>query len=258
MSAAAISVSGVEVRYRAFLDRSPTLRRALARRRLRETVTVTALEGVSFEVERGETFGLVGDNGAGKSTLLRVIARTMRPDGGSVTVRGKTSTLLQLGAGFNLELSGRRNVYLSGLAHGLRRAEITRQFDDIVGYAGVAEAIDRPLKSYSSGMVSRLAFSISMHLLPDILLLDEVLAVGDAGFREKSRLAMKELLDRGGTVMVASHSLVMMGEMCDRVLWLDKGRVKGLGPAADVLEAYTRALPSPASLGGAVPHAPAD
>ena len=245
MSTAAISVRGVGVRYRAFVERTPTLRRVVARRRLRETTTVVALDGVSFEVGKGETFGLVGDNGAGKSTLLRVIARTMRPDSGSVVVRGETSTLLQLGAGFNLELSGRRNVYLSGLAHGLRRAEIARLFDDIVGYAGVVGAIDRPLKSYSSGMLSRLAFSISMHLLPDILLLDEVLAVGDAGFREKSRLAMQELLARGGTVMVASHSLQMMGEMCDRVLWLDEGRIRGLGPAAEVVEAYTLALPAP-------------
>lgn len=249
MNPAAVSVSGVGVEYRAYLDRSSTLRRAVARRRLRETVAVAALDDVSFEVHRGETFGLVGDNGAGKSTLLRVIARTMRPDAGRVEVRGETSTLLQLGAGFNPELSGRRNVYLSGLAHGMRRAQIDRLFDGIAGYAGLGGAIDRPLKSYSSGMVSRLAFSISMHLLPDILLLDEVLAVGDAGFREKSRAAMQELLARGGTVMVASHSLAMMGDMCDRVLWLEKGRVKGLGPAAEVVEAYTGALPSPAAAG---------
>ena len=243
MSSAVVSVNGVGVRYRAYVERNSTLRRAAARGRLRETAVVVALEDVSFEVQQGETLGLIGDNGAGKSTLLRVIARTMRPDSGSVAVRGETSTLLQLGAGFNLELSGSRNVYLSGLAHGLRKAEINRLFGDIVDFAGVAEAIDRPLKSYSSGMVSRLAFSISMHLMPDILLLDEVLAVGDAGFREKSRSAMRELLARGGTVMVASHALRMMVQMCDRVLWLDRGRVRGLGQAETVIEAYTRSLP---------------
>ena len=242
MSSAAVSVIGVGVRYRAYVERTSTLRRAVARRRLRESTTVVALDDVSFEVHRGETFGLVGDNGAGKSTLLRVVARTMRPDTGIVEVRGETSTLLQLGAGFNVELSGRRNVFLSGLAHGLRRAEIGRLFDDIVGYAGLAEAIERPLKSYSSGMVARLAFSISMHLLPDILLLDEVLAVGDAGFREKSLGAMRQLLARGGTVIVASHSLHMMAEMCDRVLWLERGIVRELGPADAVVEAYTGAL----------------
>ncbi len=244
MSSSAVSVRGVGVIYRAYVDRDSTLRRVVARRRLRHVTEVVALDDVSFEVQRGETLGLVGDNGAGKSTLLRVVARTMRPDTGTVEIRGKTSTLLQLGAGFNKELSGRRNVYLSGLAHGLRRAEIERLFADIVDYADLGEAIGRPLKSYSSGMVSRLAFSISMHLLPDILLLDEVLAVGDAGFRQKSREAMREMLGRGGTVLVASHILGMMTETCDRVLWLEKGRVRDLGPAGPVIETYKRALPS--------------
>lgn len=244
MSPAAVSVRGVGVTYRAYLERNSTLRRVLARRRLRQAIAVVALDNVSFEVRRGETLGLVGDNGAGKSTLLRVIARTMRPDTGSVEIRGKTSTLLQLGAGFNKELSGRRNVYLSGLAHGLRRAEIDRLLDSIVSYAELGEAIDRPLKSYSSGMVSRLAFSISIHLLPDILLLDEVLAVGDAGFRKKSREAMRDMLGRGGTVIVASHILGMMAETCDRVLWLETGRIRDLGPADTVIEAYTAAVPS--------------
>ena len=244
MTPAAVSVKGVGVTYRAYVERNSTLRRVAARRRLRQVTEVVALKDVSFEVQRGETLGLVGDNGAGKSTLLRVIARTMRPDTGTVEIRGKTSTLLQLGAGFNKELSGRRNVFLSGLAHGLRRSEIDRLFDGIVGYAELGEAIDRPLKSYSSGMVSRLAFSISMHLLPDILLLDEVLAVGDAGFRKKSRVAMREMLGRGGTVLVASHILGMMAETCDRVLWLDRGQVRDLGSAETVVEAYRRALPS--------------
>lgn len=244
MTAPAVSVRGVGVTYRAYVERNSTMRRVVARGRLRQVTEVVALDDVSFEVQRGETLGLVGDNGAGKSTLLRVIARTMRPDTGSVEIRGETSTLLQLGAGFNKELSGRRNVYLSGLAHGLRRTEIEKLFDGIVGYAELGEAIDRPLKGYSSGMVSRLAFSISMHLLPDILLLDEVLAVGDPGFRKKSREAMREMLGRGGTVLVASHIMGMMAETCDRVLWIEKGRVRDLGPAGPVVEAYTRALPS--------------
>ena len=240
----AIRASGVGVRFRSYLDRASTFRRVVARRRLRQPTTVVALDEVTFDVKWGETMGLVGDNGAGKSTLLRVIARTMRPDSGTVVVNGETSTLLQLGAGFNHELSGRRNVYLSGLAHGLARVEVSRLFDDIVAYAGLGEAIDRPIKSYSSGMVSRLAFSISIHLLPDILLLDEVLAVGDAGFRKKSHAAMKKLLGQGGAVMVASHGLNGMAEMCDRVLWLERGRVRDVGPAESVIEAYGRASPS--------------
>ncbi len=243
MTPPAVSVHGVGVAYRSYVERVPTVRRLIVGRRLRRSTTVVALDDVSFEVDKGETFGLVGDNGAGKSTLLRVIARTMRPNQGSVTVRGETSTLLQLGAGFNPELSGQRNVYLSGLAHGLRKAEITRLYDDIVDYAGLNEAIDRPLKSYSSGMLSRLAFSISMHLLPDILLLDEVLAVGDAGFRRKSMDAMRDLLVRGGTVIVASHSLHMVVEMCDRVLWLERGRIREVGSPESVVEAYVRSPP---------------
>ena len=245
MGAPAIKVSRVGVRYRAYVDRSSTLRRVVARRRLKQTTTCG---GSGRCLVRGAAGGRPwawwATHGAGKSTLLRVIARTMRPDAGTVVVNGETSTLLQLGAGFNKELSGHRNIYLSGLAHGLSRAEIARLFDDIVAYAELGEAIDRPIKSYSSGMVSRLAFSISIHLLPDILLLDEVLAVGDAGFRKKSRAAMKELLGRGGTVMVASHMLKGMADMCDRAVWLERGRVRGFGPAEEVIEAYGRASPS--------------
>ena len=239
-----VQVRGVGVRYRAYLDRASTFRRVVANRRLKQQTTVVALDDISFNVGQGETLGLVGDNGAGKSTLLKVIARTLRPDFGKVIVNGETSTLLQLGAGFNHELSGHRNIFLSGLAHGLSRAEISALYDDIVAYAELGAAIDRPLKSYSSGMVSRLAFSISIHLLPDILLLDEVLAVGDAGFRQKSQAAMVDLLGRGGTVIVASHQLEGMAEVCDRVLWLEKGNVREIGPADQVLEAYSRAEPS--------------
>ena len=242
MSGPAVEVSGVGVRYRPFVERAPTLRRVIARRGLRRTEEVTALRDVSFAVRRGETMGLIGDNGAGKSTLLRVIARTMRPDAGRVTVRGETSTLLQLGAGFNLELSGRRNVFLSGLAHGLRYVEIRELFDEIVEFSGIGRAIDRPLKSYSSGMLSRLAFSISRALRPDILLLDEVLAVGDAGFKEKSLGAMRELLARGGTVIVASHSLAMMADLCDRAVWLAGGEMRERGEAAAVVEKYQAAV----------------
>ena len=242
MSGPAVEVSGVGVRYRPFVERAPTLRRVIARRGLRRTEEVTALRDVSFTVRRGETMGLIGDNGAGKSTLLRVIARTMRPDAGRVTVRGETSTLLQLGAGFNLELSGRRNVFLSGLAHGLRYAEIRGLFDEIVEFSGIGRAIDRPLKSYSSGMLSRLAFSISRALRPDILLLDEVLAVGDAGFKEKSLGAMRELLARGGTVIVASHSLAMMSDLCDRAVWLAGGEVRERGEGGAVVEKYQAAV----------------
>ena len=203
---------------------------------------VQALDQVSFEVNRAEAFGIIGRNGAGKSTLLRLLARTMRPNTGTVSIRGKTSTLLQLGVGFNPELSGRRNVYLGGLAHGLRLRQIEQLFDMIVDYAEIRDAIDRPLKTYSSGMFGRLAFSISMHLNPDILLLDEVLAVGDQSFKDKSMLEMRRMLDRAGTIVFVSHSLASVTEFCDRAMWLDGGRVKAIGPSSDVVEQYRVAV----------------
>ncbi|MGH8935807.1 MAG: ABC transporter ATP-binding protein [Acidimicrobiia bacterium] len=242
MSEPAIIAKDLGVRFKPYLDRRPTLIRSLGRMRHRTPTSVVALDGVSFEVDQGEAFGVVGPNGAGKSTLLRVLAGTMRPDEGTVEVRGRTSTLLQLGVGFNPELSGARNVYLGGLAAGLRKAEIDRLFDDIVSYADLWEAIDRPVKTYSSGMFARLGFSVGMHLNPDILLLDEVLAVGDEAFREKSMQAMQELLERAGTIVFVSHSLNSLADFCDRAMWLEGGRVRALGAAEEVVESYRRSV----------------
>jgi ABC-type polysaccharide/polyol phosphate transport system ATPase subunit len=185
---------------------------------------------------------VIGRNGAGKSTLLRCIAGTLRPNSGRAVVRGRTSTLLQLGVGFIPELSGYRNVYLGGLAAGLRKKEIDERFDEIVEYAELTEAIDRPVKTYSTGMFSRLAFSVAMHLDPEILLLDEVLAVGDEGFREKSMNAMQELLDRAGTILFVTHSLASVREFCDRAVWLDEGEVAAIGDASDVVDAYRESV----------------
>jgi ABC-type polysaccharide/polyol phosphate transport system ATPase subunit len=238
----AVSAEGVTVAFRPFVERKPTLRKTLANFRSRERETVIALDHVSFEVKRGEAFGIVGSNGAGKSTLMRVVAGTLRPDEGRVVTTGRTSTLLQLGVGFNAELSGTRNIYLGGLAAGLRRATIDEILDDIVKYAELEEAIDRPIKTYSSGMLSRLAFSIGMHLEPDILLLDEILSVGDEAFRTKSEQAMQDLLDRSGTILFVSHSLSKVAEFCDRAMWLEKGVVKDLGPAEEVVERYRTAV----------------
>lgn len=238
MTLPAIEVDQVTVEFRPFIDRKPTLRRAIGRMRTRERIEVKALDAVSFEVERGEAYGIIGRNGAGKSTLLKVIAGTLRPDSGKVTVRGKASTLLALGVGFNPQLSGRKNVYLGGLAAGLRRSEVDELFDEIVAYAELEDAIDRPLNTYSSGMFSRLAFSIGMHLEPDILLLDEVLAVGDISFREKSMKAMEDLLARAGTIVFVSHSLKSVENFCDRALWLSQGQVMATGASEDVVAAY--------------------
>jgi ABC-type polysaccharide/polyol phosphate transport system ATPase subunit len=230
------------VRFRPFVERKPTLRKTLANWRSREREEVTALDRVSFEVKRGQAFGIVGRNGAGKSTLMRVVAGTLRPDEGRAITFGRTSTLLQLGVGFNSELSGSRNIYLGGLAAGLRRAEIESIFDDIVEYAELEEAIDRPIKTYSSGMLSRLAFSIGMHLEPDILLLDEILSVGDESFRVKSDQAIQELLERAGTILFVSHNLGKVAEFCDQAMWLERGVVQGIGPAEEIVEDYRKAV----------------
>jgi ABC-type polysaccharide/polyol phosphate transport system ATPase subunit len=238
VSRPSILVEGVTVRFRPYVDRKPTLRRSIVTFRRRKQEEVVALDEVSFRVERGEAFGVIGRNGAGKSTLLRVMAHTLRPDQGRVVLNGRASTLLALGVGFNAELSGRRNVYLGGLAAGMRKAQIETVFDDIVEYADLGDAIDRPVKTYSSGMFSRLAFSVSMHLEPDIMMLDEVLAVGDEDFREKSMQAMRDLLDRSGTIVFVSHSLSSVAEFCDRVLWMERGKIEMLGPAGEVVTAY--------------------
>lgn len=238
MSQVALVARGVSVRFRPTLDRKPTLRRSLGTFRHKEREILTALDDVSVEILKGEAFGVVGRNGAGKSTLLRVFAKTLRPDDGTVNVYGKTSTLLQLGVGFNPELSGGRNVYLGGLAAGLRKAEIDGLFDEIVDYAEVRDAIDRPVKTYSSGMFARLAFSVGMAMKPDILLLDEVLAVGDEAFRRKSMEAMQDLLARAGTIVFVSHTLTSITEFCDRAMWLDDGRIRALGEAGEVVESY--------------------
>jgi ABC-type polysaccharide/polyol phosphate transport system ATPase subunit len=238
----AMRVDGVSVTFRQYVDTTPTLRRAIGRGRLREATNLEALKNVSFSVDKGEAFGIIGRNGAGKSTLLRVMAGTLRPNEGSVTRYGRTSTLLQLGVGFNTQLSGRENIYLGGLAAGLRRREIDEKYDDIVEYAELGEAIDRPVRTYSSGMFSRLAFSVSMALEPEILLLDEVLAVGDESFRNKSLATMKDLLGKAGTIIFVSHALNQVAEFCDRTMWLRTGEIVEIGPSAEVVEHYKESV----------------
>jgi ABC-type polysaccharide/polyol phosphate transport system ATPase subunit len=238
----AISVVDVTVRFRPLVDRKPTLRRSLGRLRHREVEEVVALDRVTLDIMKGEAFGIIGRNGAGKSTLLKVFAKTLRPDEGTINVYGKASTLLQLGVGFNPHLSGRRNVYLGGLAAGLRKSEIEERFESIVDYAGLWDSIDRPVRTYSSGMFSRLAFSVGMAMEPSILLLDEVLAVGDEAFRTKSMETMRGLLERAGTIVFVSHSLPSVAEFCDRVMWLESGRIRQIGDAADVVAAYQQSV----------------
>ena len=240
MNETAIVAERITVRFRPFVDRKPTLRRAIGSRDHRKTDEIIAVDSLDLAIQKGEAFGVIGRNGAGKSTLLRVLAKTLKPDEGTIRTYGRTSTLLSLGVGFNPQLSGRRNVYLGGLAAGLRKREIDERFDSIVEYAELEYAIDRPVKTYSSGMFSRLAFSVGMALEPNIILLDEVLAVGDEAFRAKSSESMKALLAKAGTIVFVSHALSNVASFCDRAAWMDNGKIRMLGDAEEVVDAYKR------------------
>jgi len=212
-----------------------------------------ALKDVNFEVRHGETFGVIGANGAGKSTLLGVLAGTIRPTEGRLHVEGRVSSLLELGAGFHPDLTGRENVYLNASILGLPRATIAAKFDAIVRFAGLAEFIDSPVKHYSSGMYVRLGFAVAVEVDPDVLLVDEVLAVGDGYFQRKCIDCLRDMRSRGATLVVASHDLHAMRGLCERALWLRGGRTEALGPADQVLGSYEEHLRRRASRESALP-----
>jgi ABC-type polysaccharide/polyol phosphate transport system ATPase subunit len=199
---------------------------------------VPALTDVSFQVAPGETVGIIGPNGSGKSTLLKLLAGILQPTSGSLSVRGRLAALLELGAGFHPEISGRENVLLSGLLLGLTRREIAARFEEIVRFAEIEEFLDAPVKTYSSGMAVRLGFSIAAHSDPDVLLVDEVLAVGDEAFARRSLEKFSEFERAGKTLVLVSHDLALVAERCRRVLWLDRGRVAADGPAGETVALY--------------------
>jgi lipopolysaccharide transport system ATP-binding protein len=204
-----------------------------------------ALKDVSFEIEHGESVGLIGRNGAGKSTLLKMLSRITRPSRGKITIYERVNALLEVGTGFNTELSGRENIYLNGSFLGMRTSEIRRKFDEIVAFSEIEQFIDTPVKYYSSGMFVRLAFSVAVHLTPELLLVDETLSVGDAGFQQKSMNKMKELLGSGATIILVSHNELAILDICKRVIWLERGTVRMDGPSADVEEKYIESIKEP-------------
>lgn len=197
-----------------------------------------ALSGVSFEVEAGQMLGVIGSNGSGKSTLLKLLAGLYTPDGGSLFCEGKVTSLIELGAGFHPELTGRENILINGLLLGLSRREIRERFDRIVSYAGLEKFIDSPIRGYSSGMFMRLGFAIAAHVSPDILLIDEILAVGDEAFQHRCLGTIAEFRRGGGTIIYVSHDLQTVKRFCDRVLWLDQGAVRAFGEAEEVIDCY--------------------
>ena len=198
-----------------------------------------AMEDICLQVRRGDTLGIIGDNGAGKSTLLKHLAGIMQPTRGTITVSGRLSALIEVGAGFHPDLTGRENVFLNGVILGMSRAEIAGKFDEIVAFSGVEAFIDTPVKRYSSGMYARLGFSVAAHLDPDILVIDEVLSVGDFAFQAKSLQKMQSMSQGGATVVFVSHNLHAVSELCARTVLIDKGRLVAEGPTADVIRAYT-------------------
>jgi lipopolysaccharide transport system ATP-binding protein len=199
---------------------------------------IWALKDVSFEVRQGETVGIIGRNGAGKSTLLKILSQITEPSQGWVELRGRVGTLLEVGTGFHPELTGRENVYLNGAILGMKQAETKRKFDDIVAFAEVEKFIDTPVKHYSTGMAVRLGFAVAAHLEPDILLIDEVLAVGDAGFQKKCLGTMGALRQKGRTVLFVSHNLAAIENHCTRAIWIDHGSIREDGKTPDVIKKY--------------------
>ncbi len=197
-----------------------------------------ALRGIDFDVPEGQVLGVIGGNGAGKSTLLRVLTGILPPDEGELHMNGRVSALLALGAGFLADLSGRDNLFLSAMYLGMPDSEIRGKFDDIVGFSGLEEFIDTPIRYYSSGMKARLGFSLAVHVDPDILIVDEVLAAGDRRFQERARERMKELMQRAKAIVIVSHNTRFIAELCDEVIWLKEGRIYKKGKASDIVSEY--------------------
>ena len=245
----AVTVEAVSKRFRLYHERNQSLKSALMRRGRARFEEFWALRDVSLDVPKGSAMGLIGENGSGKSTLLKCMARILRPEKGHIATEGKVSALLELGAGFHHELSGRENVYLNGSILGLSKKELDRKFDDIVAFAGLERFIDSPVKNYSSGMYLRLGFSVAINVNPDVLLVDEVLAVGDENFQRRCRDKFVELKAQGRTVVLVSHALDSIRDLCDVGAWLEHGRLRAVGDVDTVVDQYLNAVDAPSGDG---------
>jgi teichoic acid transport system ATP-binding protein len=238
----AVKVNDLSITYRTTFERRPTLKQALVRfgRGQRAVKEVEAIKNVSFEVRNGTAMGIIGSNGAGKSTLMRAMAGILAPTSGSIEVWGRASTLLALGVGFNHNLSGRENIILGGLAAGLSRREVEERAVEVAEWTELADFIDMPMRTYSSGMTARVGFSVAVHMQPDILMIDEALSTGDAHFREKANAKMAELRDSARAMFLVSHGLGSIKEMCDEAMWLDRGKLMMRGEPDQVVNAYIK------------------
>jgi ABC-type polysaccharide/polyol phosphate transport system ATPase subunit len=238
---AAVTLDAVSKTFRLYADRNQSLKATLLRGGRARYEDFWALRDVSFEVPEGTTFGLIGENGSGKSTLLKCIARILVPDHGSVTTQGRVAALLELGSGFHPELSGRDNVYLNGSILGLSKRQLDGKFDEIVDFSGIEAFIDQPVKNYSSGMYVRLGFAIAINVDPDVLLVDEVLAVGDEAFQRKCEERFADFRASGRTVVLVSHAMSSMRALCDQVARLEHGRLVEVGAPNTVVDDYVEA-----------------
>jgi len=237
-----IVAAGVGKRFLLHHKQATSIKERLLLHRQSSSEEFWALRDVDLEIGAGQTVGLIGPNGSGKSTLLKVLSGILAPTTGTVAVRGRIASLLELGAGFNGELTGRENVILGGLAAGIKREQLAEKYDDIVAFAELEDFIDMPMRTYSSGMYGRLAFSVAVNMDPDILLIDEALSAGDAHFKEKARAKMDELAAKARTMLIVSHGLSTIKDMCDEAIWLHKGELMMRSDPQSVINGYTRFL----------------
>ena len=235
-----LEVRNVSMEFRIASEKITSLKEMFIKglKRQIEYKTLRALDNVSFEVKKGEVFGIIGLNGAGKSTLLKIVSGILKPTSGKVIRRGTIAPLIELGAGFNGDLSGLENIYLNGLLLGYSKKFIEKKLDEIIAFSELEEFIQMPLKNYSSGMKARLGFSIATCVQPDLLIVDEVLSVGDIKFKEKCENRIKSMIENGTSVLFVSHSLGQVKKLCQRVLWLEKGRVRGIGEVEKIIENF--------------------
>ena len=241
----AIEINHVAKKFRLYRERNQTLKSAIMRGKLSDHDEFWALSDIDFSIPEGSSFGLIGSNGSGKSTLLKCLAKIYWPDEGSISYSGKMAAMLEVGSGFHHELSGRENIYLNGSILGMSKKEIDSKFDEIVDFSGVEKFIDQPVKNYSSGMYVRLGFSVAISVEPDILVVDEVLAVGDAEFQEKCLLKFQDYRNAGRTVVMVTHSMESIRSMCDHAAWIEKGKLREVGTSIDVSQSYLDSLHSP-------------
>ena len=236
----AVQALNVSKKFRIYHDRTSGLKERTIFWNRNKTDDFWALQDINLNIAKGTTVGLLGRNGSGKSTLLKILSRILYPTCGSVNVSGRVSTLLELGAGFHVDFTGRENIYLNASTLGLNRREIKEQLNDIIAFSELEGFIDNPVRNYSSGMYMRLGLAVAVHVEPEILLVDEVLAVGDLAFQDKCLAKIKELQDKGTTVIFVTHAPKQIKDLCDVGVWLDQGRIQMQGPAIDVADAYVK------------------